>query len=460
MGKLNRLRRLSASNLLRAWVVMIRASRRVVITGLGVISPLGNTPESLWEGLVTGQSPVGPVASFATDSLPTRFAAEARQFTGHIDDFGPLEGEKKKTIRKTLKVMCREALMGVAAAQRAIFDAALSEGGFDPDRTGSVFGSDYMITAPEDFTAGILKCLSAERQFDFDRWAKEGMPQLNPLWLLKYLPNMPAAHVAIYNDMRGPNNSITVREASANLAIGEAFRIISRGGADVMVAGATGTRVHPMKMVHAVTQEEVAGNGANPQTVSRPFDLHRCGMVLGEGAGAMVLEDLGAAKARGAKIYGEVVGHASTSVAARRLVAARRQSLVNVMRGALRDAALHPDQLGHLHAHGLSTRTCDIEEAQAIQEVFGGRSRPAPVVAAKSSFGNLGAGSGAVELIASLLALRHGTLFPVLNYSTPDPQCPLAVVRALDVPAGEFALSSNVTPQGQASAILIRRWDG
>ena len=437
---------------------MVRASRRVVITGLGLISPAGNTCEALWDALVGGRPLVGPVTSFATDFLPTRYAAEARDFTAHIDDFGPLEGEKKKAIRKTLKVMCREALMGVAAAQRAIHDAGLVEGQFDPDRTGSVFGSDYMITAPEDFSAGILKCLSAERRFEFSRWAKEGLPQLNPLWLLKYLPNMPAAHVAIYNDMRGPNNSITVREASANLAIGEAYRIIARGAADAMVTGSTGTRIHPMKMVHAVTQEEVASNGADPSTVSRPFDLHRSGMVLGEGAGALVLEELRTAQARGARIYGEVVGQASASVAARRLVAVRRQALLNAMRGALLDAELEPDALGHLHAHGLSTRSCDVDEAEAVQELFAQRQRPLAVVAAKSAFGNLGAGSGAVELIASLLALGRGTLFPVHNYTTPDPDCPLAVVRSTDVPAGEYALSTNVTPQGQASAIIVRKW--
>ena len=199
------------------------------------------------------------------------------------------------------------------------------------------------------------------------------MPQITPLWLLKYLPNMPASHLAIYNDLRGPNNSITLREASANLALGEAFRTIARGHADVMVAGATGTRVHPMKLVHTLMQEEVAGNGTDPTRASRPFDLNRSGMVLGEGAAAVVIEELETAKARGARIYGEIIGTASGTVVDRRGVAHRGQALANVMRATLRDAGATVDDVGHIHAHGLSTRTSDAEEAWAIHEVFGPR---------------------------------------------------------------------------------------
>ncbi len=350
--------------------------------------------------------------------------------------------------------------MGVAAAQRALASAGWAAGGFDPERSGVVFGSDYMLTLPEDFTAGILRCRGPEGKFDFGRWPTEGMPQLTPLWLLKYLPNMPASHLAIYNDMRGPNNSLTLREASSNLAIGEAFRTIARGHADLMVAGATGTRVHPMKLVHTLTQEQVAGNGADPAGASRPFDLGRTGMVLGEGAASIVIEELGLAQARGAKIYGEIVGSASSNVSDRQGVAQRGQALANAMRAALRDAGATPDDVGHIHAHGLSTRTADVEEAWAINQVFSERARPVPVAAAKSYFGNLGAASGLVELAASLMSLEHGRLFPVLNYSTPDPECALNVVRTSDVLPGRSVLNVNFTPQGQASAVLVRAFEG
>jgi 3-oxoacyl-[acyl-carrier-protein] synthase II len=280
---------------------------------------------------------------------------------------------------------------------------------------------------------------------------------MSPLWLLKYLPNMPASHVAIFNDLRGPSNSLTMREAGANLAVGEAYQIIRRGNADAMVCGATGTRLHAMKALHAVTQEEVACGNGDPTKVSRPFDRHRSGMVLGEGAGAVVIEELAHAQARGATIYAEIAAAASRAAAAPRLIARRKVSLANVLRALLHDSGLQPQEVDHLHAHGLSTRSCDAEEAQAIAEAFGPRARTLPVVAAKSYFGNLGAGSGMVELIASLLAMRAGPLFPTLNYETPDADCPVHVVRDHSTPAGQRFINLNVTPQGQASGLLVQQ---
>ena len=221
-----------------------------------------------------------------------------------------------------------------------------------------------------------------------------------------------------------------------------------------MIAGATGTRVHPMKMVHSVTQEEVAGNGVEPSRASRPFDLNRSGMVLGEGAGAVILEELEHARARGATIYAEVIGTASSSVITRGGIAKRATAMINAMTAALRDAACKPEDIGHVHAHGLSTRSCDEEEAAAICAVFGDRAAKLPVTAAKSYFGNLGAGSGLIELIASVLAMKHDRLFKVLNHDTPDPRCPLAVTTSETNPGKRF-LNVNVTPQGQASAVVV-----
>jgi 3-oxoacyl-[acyl-carrier-protein] synthase II len=181
-------------------------------------------------------------------------------------------------------------------------------------------------------------------------------------------------------------------------------------------------------------------------------------MVLGEGAGALVLEDAGAALARGATIYGEVVGGGSSSVVERNLLARRDLAMRNALSAVLQHAGATPGEVGHLHAHGLSTRNGDVEESWAIRQVFPTSS--VPVVAAKSFFGNLGAGGGAVEMAASLLALQHGRLFRVLNYQTPDPECPLAVVTTDDAPPGDSFINLNVTPQGQASAVMIRRYQG
>ncbi len=374
-----------------------------------------------------------------------------------IDDFGLLEPEQKKAIRKALKMMCRESQMGVASAQRALHDAGIKSGSLDPERSGVVFGSDYMITDPEDFTAGMQRC-APEGEFDFSRWATDGMTQMSPLWLLKYLPNMPASHIAIYNDLRGPNNSLTQREASANLAVGEALRVIQRGHAEVMLAGATGTRIHPMKTMHAVQQEPLAIDGIAPEKASRPFDLHRTGQVLGEGAGAVVLETWEHAQARGATIYAELVGTASSSASGRNFVARRELSLANAMRGALRDAKLAPEQVGHLQAHGLGTIGCDLDESRAVRDVFGASSDRLPVTAAKSYFGHLGAASGLVELIAGVLSLHYNRLFPILNYDAPDPDCPIRAVTRDDQTPGDSFLNPSVTPQGQASCVAVRRF--
>jgi 3-oxoacyl-[acyl-carrier-protein] synthase II len=432
--------------------------RRVVITGMGVISPLGITKEALWDAVLAGRSGVGPLRCLPTEHLPVRHGGEAREFSGKIDDFGDLEPEQKKNIRKGLKVMCREIQMGVAAAQRALQDAGLKPGGYDCDRTGVVYGCDYILTDPQEFTDGVRNCLADDKHFEFSRWAQDGLPKVTPLWLLKYLPNMPASHIAIYNDLRGPSNSITLREASANLAVSEAYCTVIRGHAEAIVAGATGTRLHPLRTVHVALQEEVATGDEPPEKLSRPFDLHRRGMVLGEGAAAIVVEELENALRRGAVIWGEIVGCGSSAVMDRRGEPNLRQALQNVMGQALQKSGLSPADIGHVHAHGLSTRKCDAEEAAAIAAVFHGRPEPVPVTALKSYQGNLGASGGLVELIASLMALRSGTLFPILNFETTDPACPVAAVRSLDTPPGGSFLNLSVTPQGQASAVVVRRF--
>lgn len=432
--------------------------RRVVVTGMGLISPVGDTPESLWQAFESRRSGVRGMTAFDPASLPTNVAGEAKDFTGDIQNFGPVEGEQKKAIRKGLKVMCRECQMGVAAAMRSLAAANLLGGGFDPERAGIVYGADYMLSDPAEFNDGIRLCTVDGPRFDYPRWGGEGMRQLTPLWLLKYLPNMPACHIAIYNDLRGPNNSLTHREAAGVLAIGEAFRTIARGSADIMVAGATGTRIHPMKAVHATQIEELAQSNGDPGKACRPFDLARNGQVLAEGAGAIILEELETAQARGAKILGEIVGTSSSTVVDRRGVGRRSTALANAIRGALRDADMSAAEVGHVNAHGLGTPSCDADEAQAIREAFGPVADRVPVTAAKSYFGNLGAGSGIVEVIASLLALEHDQLFSTLNYETPDPACSLSIVRDAKTSPGDSFLKLSVTPQGQAGAVLFRRF--
>lgn len=431
-------------------------ARRVVITGMGVVCPLGSSLADVWAALESGQSGVTEcdLLPDIPRELPLRFAGQCRQFTGNIDDFGELEKEKKKAIRKGLKMMCRETQMAVAAAELALVDAALAAGSFDPERSGVVLGSDYMLTVPEDYVDSIQRC-THDGRFDFGEWGEAGLDQMTPLWMLKYLPNMPASHIAILNDLRGPNNSLTLREASSNMAVGEAYSTVARGHADVMLAGATGTRILPMQAIHAVQTEQLAHEECDPAAASRPFDKHRTGMVAGEGAGVVVLEARAAAEARGARIYGEVIGLGSSIVADRQLRGNCRLALAGALKAALHDTGLAPRELGHINAHGLATPERDVEEAAALLDVLGEAAKQVPVAALKSYFGNLGAGSGVVELIGSLLALQHHHLPRVLNYETPDPACPLAVAGA-DAAPGESFLTLSVTPQGQAAVLAVR----
>lgn len=430
--------------------------REVVITGMALASPLGDSLEAFWQALVEGRSGVGRLTAVPDGTFPLSIAAEARQFRGDIEDFGALAKEQKKAIRKGLKVMCRECQMGVAVAQKALSHASLAPGDFDPERTGVAFGSDYMLTLADDFTEGVVQCLTEDGRFDVSRWPVDGLPKMSPLWLLKYLPNMPASHIAIYNDLRGPNNSLTLREAVANVALGEAYQAIARDRADVMIAGATGTRLHPMKMIHVIQNEELAGGDLPPEKACRPFDLNRSGMVLGEGAGALVLEEQSHARRRGAAIFGKVLGAASSASVGPKLVARRGEAIATALRTVLKSSGLTPERIGHIQAHGLATRQCDQEEAQAIWRVFHERSQAVPVTAAKSYFGNLGAGSGMVELIAGILSLHHRVLFPVLNFETPDPECPIRVVVDQGQSPGNSLLNVSVTPQGQASAAIVQ----
>lgn len=409
------------------------------------------------QALRDGTSGVAPLERLPRGSaLGINAGAESNEFTGDIANYGPLEKKLQRTIRKGTKMMCREIEMGVAASQLALTDAELSEDKRDRDRSGVTFGCDYIMSEPDELTEAVRNSVDENGDFDIRLWGGGGLPQINPLWMLKYLPNMPASHVAIYNDLRGPNNSITLREAAPCAAMTEAYSTITRGHADVLLVGATGSRIHEIRSLHASMQEQIAADQDDPTTMSRPFDVSRDGLVMGEGAATIVCETLEHAQQRGATILGEVVGYGSSAVGKKAGDDFLRIALANALRGALGDN--DPTSIGHVNAHGLATVQCDRDEAVAIAEVFGDPSAQPPVTTIKGHVGNLGAGGGMVEIIASLMSL-DGNLFPVLNCKTVDPECPVNVCMSNDVPAGTSFVSANVTPQGQASAIRIQKFE-
>jgi 3-oxoacyl-[acyl-carrier-protein] synthase II len=416
------------------------SENEVVITGLGVVSPVGIGVEAFWRAMLEMRSGVRPLAQFDPAAVPLKIAAE-------VVGFDPKEFVKP---RKSLKVMTRDIQFGVTAAGMACDSAGLESGAVDPERMGVVFGADMMQCEPADVAAAFRGCL-VEGKFDFARWGTAAFEQIYPLWMLKYLPNMPACHIAIAHDARGPNNSIALGDVSSLLAIAEAVRVIRRGQADVMVTGGTCSRIHPTTWVrHCIG--EFSRRTDDPAAASRPFDSDRDGAVHGEGAAAFIVERRGFAEARGARILATVAGYASTFESRDNGKPYRGDSVRYSIRQSLRSADLAGGDVGHVNAHGLSTRRDDAAEAQAIRAELG----DVPVTAPKSVFGNLGAGGGAVEMVASVLALCEGTVPATLNYEREDETCPVHVVRDRPLTGAKpSALLLNQASTGQAAALVL-----
>jgi 3-oxoacyl-[acyl-carrier-protein] synthase II len=423
------------------------SDRRVAITGAGIVCSAGRTAAQVWESLTsaTNQSD----SEHQTDAEVNDIQQGVADFSGSIHDFGELPDDKRKFIRKAMKLMNRETQLGVSAGQQALTDSGALEH-YSPDRFGVCFGSDNVSVMPNDFVRAIRAC-STDGRYDVDRWGTDGIEEMAPLWLLKCLPNMPACHLAIINDLRGPSNTITQRDISANLAVAEACRAIRAGDTDAALAGATGTTLAAFNLIHAQLDNEVQESDA----VCRPFDKRRKGPAPGEGAGAVVLEDLDSAVRRGAQIYGEILGAASASHVGTRGTSCCRKALASAIRQVLKRTGQSPESIGHIHAHGLGTRKSDIDEAQAIREVFGDAVSRTPVVAARSHLAHTAAGAGALDLVSSLLAMQSGRLFPVLNYRVPDPACPVRPVVGADDPAGQSFLNLSMLGRGLASCVAV-----
>lgn len=420
---------------------------RIVITGVGVVSPIGIGNEAFWDSLVHGRSGIDFLRSIPSEHLPSKMAAEIR-------DFDPLKHVREK---KFLKVMARDIQLGVAAASLAMQDSRLKRGDIDPERLGVEFGAGRISTTPEELAEAVTRCSEEGASFEFTRWGEDSMGEITPLWLLRQLPNMPACHVSIEHDARGPNNTITCRDASALLALAEAVRVIERGAADCMIVGACTSNIHPVDITKLSLFEGLSRREDDPRRACRPFDFDRDGTIVGEGAAAFILEDYKHAVRRGADIYAEVIGIGGGCDGRGYHNGAGGTGLVRAIQSALQRAGIDPKELGHINAHGKSTQRDDLVEARAYHTALGSRAETIPVTALKSYFGHFDAGSGAVELAGSLLALRHGELPATLNYETPDPRCRLNVVH--DGPAAlptSTALSVNRTAMGQSAAAILR----
>jgi 3-oxoacyl-[acyl-carrier-protein] synthase II len=416
------------------------ANRDIVVTGMGVVSPIGIGKEPFWASLCEGRSGIRRLPVFDDPSLPIPFG-------GAVADFDPKQYVRP---RKSLKVMSRDIQLGFAAADMAAADARLREGPVDPERMGVILGSE-IIPCDLDELVGTYRSCIVDGRFDFRRWGNAFPAELFPLWLLKYLPNMPACHVGIAQDARGPNNTVPLGDVSPLSAMGEAIRVLERGQADVIIAGGGGGRVHPAMFPRPQVIGQSQG-GNNPAAACRPFDALRDGMVNGEGAGALVLETRQRAQARGAHVLARVLGFAAGFEPLHNGQPRQGTAIRRVILAALGAAGLRPADLGHVAAHGLSTVDDDRIEAQAIRDTLG----DVPVTAPKSYFGHLGAASGALEVALSVLAFQEGLIPPTLNYEHPDPQCPVNVVHGKPQPASRpTALILSHSPHGQAVALVL-----
>lgn len=428
-------------------------ARDVVITGLGVVSPIGVGREAFWASLGAGRSGVRQITRFDTSTYPVHIGAE-------VIDFDPKAYVRP---RKSLKVMSREIQYGFAAADFAISDAALKPETLDPNRFGVVYGAEMIYCDLAELESLYRQCL-ASGDFDFSHWYDSATRELFPLWLLRNLPNMIACHVAIVHDARGPCNTIGHSDVSSLGAIIEAVRTIERGAADVMIAGAVGARVHPTLFAYRGAGD-LSRRNDEPERASRPFDAGRDGLVNGEGGATFILETREHAERRGAPLLGRIVSYASAHEPLRGNQAIRLEPLTGsavrrVITDSLQRGSLTPTDINHVNAHGLSTVADDRYEAQAIHDVLG----DVPVTAPKSYFGHLGAGGGAVELAVSILGLNAGEIPPTLNYDKPDPACPINVVHGEPLRIGEgepqssrqrFALKLSSSRLGQAAALIV-----
>lgn len=432
---------------------MVGSERRVVITGLGFVTPLGDSPDRIWERIASGQGALRRVEAFPVAGLPNDIVAEIRNF-----DFlkGYALPKFRKALGKSRKYMARDIQLAVAAAQLAMADAGLVDGGADPTRVGIDLGAGLISTDLDELAPAISMASSNTGQFEFPVWGREAIGVIEPIWLLKYLPNMLACHISILMDCQGPSNSITEADASSNLAVAEAARIIARGKADVMVTGGADSKIHPLSMTRMALYDTMSRWDGEPERGLRPFDARRDGTLPGEGAGILILEELGHALRRGARIHGEILGAGSGCDAMPRGGLDPEGAGTEIaVRSALRESGIKPEDVGHVNAHAAGFKLGDLAEARAFARVFGPKG--VPVAGLKGYLGNIASGAGAVELIASLVGVNRGLIPPTLNCDDLDPACEIDVVtgapRATDNP---IFVNTNVTINGQAAAVVVK----
>jgi 3-oxoacyl-[acyl-carrier-protein] synthase II len=406
--------------------------KRIAITGLGAVTPIGNDAKATWEAAVAGRSGIDWIRSFDVDGLPVRVAAE-------VKDFDPTQVASPKEVRK----LERNVLLALAAAREAMQDSGLD--GFDPTRVGIVFGTAI------GGVNGILEQDEILRE--------RGPERVSPNFLPNVLVDSASGQLAISLGIKGLNYAVVSACATGSHAIGEAAEIIKRGDADAVLAGGGEACMHPLILAGFTAMRGLAVENEDPPRASRPFDATRAGFVMGEGACVLVLEDLEAAQQRGARVYAEVLGYGGSNDAHHMAQPEPEATgVAEMMRNALRRADVEPERVGYINAHGTSTPLGDLAETRAIKEVFGDHAYRLAVSSTKSVMGHTFGAAGAIEGMMCALAIHEGTLPPTINYRNPDPECDLDYVpnEAREARV-DVALSNAMGLGGHNGCVLFGR---
>lgn len=424
--------------------------RRVVVTGMGCVTPIGKTVDTMWKALQEGASGIDFITHFDASNFPTKFAAEVKGFelSQYVDDPSRFQHAG------------RNILYAIGAAKQAVDQAGVNDLK-DPTRFGVYLGAGE---GQQDFYLFMRMISLSQRdgQFDMEKFTKYGLQYLNANEEMEQEPNMPAGHLASLFNAQGPNLNCLTACAASSQAIGEATEIIRQGEADVMLSGGAHSMIHPFGLTGFNLLTALSTRNEDPKGASRPFDKDRDGFVLGEGAAMLVLEELEHAKKRGAQIYGEIAGYGSTADAFRITdIHPEGRGATACIKLALKDAGVNTDQINYINAHGTSTSVNDKIETLAIKQALGEYAYKTPVSSTKSMMGHLIAAAGSAEAIVCLLAMRDGILPPTMNYTTPDPDCDLDYIpNAPREGKVERALSNSFGFGGQNVSLIFSAFKG
>jgi 3-oxoacyl-[acyl-carrier-protein] synthase II len=410
--------------------------RRVVVTGLGLVTACGNTVKETWDSLMAGRSGADLIQKFDTEKFDVKFACE-------VKNFDPLNFIEKREARR----MGAFSQFAIAAA-----DEAMKDSGLIIDESNAFEVGTYISSGIGDFWA-------IEREHE--KLLNDGPNRVSPFFIVSAIVNLAAGNVSIRFGAKGPNSATATACAAGAHAIGDSFRIIERGDAEAMICGGAESAITPMSVAGFNSMKAMSTFNENPQKASRPFDKNRDGFVIGEGAGIMILEELEFAKKRGARIYGEIVGYGMTGDAFHQTAPDETGSgAIRVMTKALKDAEIFPEEIGYVNAHGTSTPYNDKSETKAIKEVFGEHAYNLAVSSTKSMTGHTLGAAGGIEAVISVLSMVHEKLPPTINYETPDEDCDLDYVpnAARDAKVN-YILSNSFGFGGTNASLVFKRWD-